>query len=117
MEATYAAGRMLLPGAQPGSALLAAAALVHGTVSLFWAVVLAALLAQRHVVGLAVAASAAIALLDLLVIAPRFFPPVAALPFWPQFADHLMWGACYGLALRWRLGPVPALSPSVNNYL
>lgn len=98
MEATWAAGRMLLPAAEPGGALLAAAALAHGMVSLFWALALWRL-PRRRLAMEAVAAAAAIAVLDLLIIAPRFFPAVAALPFWPQFADHLMWGACYGLAL------------------
>jgi hypothetical protein len=42
----------------------------------------------------------AIGLLDLRVIAPAFFPSVAALAFWPQMADHLMWGACLGLPLQ-----------------
>lgn len=26
----------------------------------------------------------------------------AALSFWPQFADHLIWGACLGLVLQMR---------------
>jgi hypothetical protein len=38
-------------------------------------------------------AAVLIALLDLKVIAPLFFP---------QVADHLMWGAAFGIALRWR---------------
>jgi hypothetical protein len=98
MEATRAAGAMI---SMPGS--LAAAALVHGAVSLFWAVVLWLVLPRRHTVAWALAASVAIALLDLRAIAPAFFPEVAALDFWPQFADHLMWGACvgYGLIARW----------------
>jgi hypothetical protein len=43
-----------------------------------------------------------VALLDLGVIAPRLFPAVAALPFWPQFADHLAWGALLGGTLQLR---------------
>ena len=43
-----------------------------------------------------------IGLLDLRVIAPRFFPEVADLSLLPQIADHLMWGACLGLVLRHR---------------
>jgi hypothetical protein len=84
----------------PGS--IPAAALVHCTVSLFWASVLWLALPRSHSVLWALLASIAIALLDLRVIAPAFFPEVAALEFWPQFADHLMWGACVGLALRGR---------------
>ena len=44
--------------------------------------------------------SALIALLDLRAIAPLFFPEVAALPFGPQLADHLAWGAVVGIVLR-----------------
>ncbi len=54
-------------------------------------------------------AAAAIGLLDLRVIAPLFFPEVAALAFWPQMADHLMWGACVGVVLqvRWKRDAQP----------
>jgi hypothetical protein len=96
MEATHAAGAMLGP---PGS--IAAAAFVHAAVSLFWASMLWLALPSRHTTLWALAASAAIALLDLRIIAPAFFPEVAALAFWPQFADHLMWGACVGLVLEY----------------
>jgi hypothetical protein len=93
---------MLLPSESDFRKLLAAAAVVHPLVSLFWAVVLWLILPRRHAVLWALLASAAIALLDLKVIAPAFFPRVAALSFWPQFADHLMWGACAGLGLQYR---------------
>jgi hypothetical protein len=96
LEATRAAGAMLLPAATDSKTLVAAAALVHPAVSLFWTAVFGWLLPPRRVVLWAVIGSAAVALLDLLVIAPLFFPAVAALPFWPQFADHLMWGALLG---------------------
>jgi hypothetical protein len=29
------------------------------------------------------------------------------LPFWPQFADHLMWGALLGATLQYRQGGRP----------
>ena len=37
------------------------------------------------------------------------FPEVAALAFWPQMADHLMWGACVGVVLqvRWKRDAQP----------
>lgn len=97
LEATRAAGAMLLPREIETPPLLLAAALVHSLVSLFWALVLWLALPRRHVVLSALTASAAIAVLDLRVIAPAFFPEVAALEFWPQFADHLAWGASYGV--------------------
>lgn len=82
--------------------VLAAAAVVHSSITLFWAAILAASLPRRHAFGGAVVASAAIAVLDLRVIAPAAFPQVYSLPFWPQFADHLAWGACVGAVLAWR---------------
>ena len=93
---------MLLPSETSLPALVAAAALVHSSVSFFWAVVLWATLPRRRTMLWALVASVAIALLDLRLIAPAFFPDVAALAFWPQLADHLMWGACVGFALRGR---------------
>jgi hypothetical protein len=102
LEATRAAGAMVLPPDSAPALLFAAAAFVHATVSLFWAAVLAAMLPRRGVLPASIAAAALIGLLDLRVIAPRFFPEVAALDPGPQLADHLMWGACVGAALAWR---------------
>jgi hypothetical protein len=99
-EATWAAGAMLLPPDSPRPWLFAAAALVHGSVSAFWTLVGGALLPRRHTTLWAVVMAVAIGLLDLRVIAPALFPSVAALAFWPQMADHLMWGACLGLPLQ-----------------
>jgi hypothetical protein len=87
LEATRAAGAMLIPAGSPLPQLLAAAALT---------------LPRRRTLLWAIAAAALIALLDLGVIAPRLFPEVARLAFWPQFADHLVWGACVGATLAWR---------------
>ena len=101
--ATRAAGAMLLPHETRFAYLLAAAAVVHPLVSLFWAAVLWYLLPRRQLVFSALAASVAIALIDLRLIAPAFFPAVAALDFWPQLADHLMWGATFGAVLTRRL--------------
>ena len=109
LEATRAAGAMLLPRELETPPLLLAAALVHPLVSLFWALVLWLALPRRHLVLWAIAASAAIALLDLRVIAPAFFPAVAALDFWPQLADHLAWGASYSVGLS--LGRPSATRP------
>ena len=83
LEAARAAGQMLLPGETSTAKLVAAATLVH---PVEWALLAAVL----------------IGLLDLKVIAPAFFPAVAALDFRPQMADHLMWGATYAIALDWR---------------
>ena len=81
--------------------LFMAAGLVHGTVSAFWTLVSGMLLPRRHTFWWAVPMAALIGLLDLRVIAPAWFPGIAALAFWPQMADHLMWGACLGGTLQW----------------
>ena len=101
-EATRAAGAMLLPHETSTAKLVAAAALVHPAVSLFWALPLWRWLPRRATLEWALLAAVLIALLDLKLIAPLFFPQVAALDFWPQLADHLMWGAALGIALGWR---------------
>jgi hypothetical protein len=102
LEATRAAGAMLIPAQSSGRALFAAATLVHGTVSFFWAAILTWVLPRERVLMGSVLAAAAIALLDLRVIARAFFPEVYALDFWPQFADHVAWGAAVGATLHWR---------------
>lgn len=99
-EATWAAGAMLLPADSPRAALFAAAGLVHASVSAWWVAVAGLVLPRRHTRAWALAYAAAIGVLALCVISPRWFPPVAALAFWPQMADHLMWGACVGWALQ-----------------
>lgn len=102
LEATRAAGAMLVPPDSSLPKLLLAAAVAHATISFFWAAVLTAVLPRRHTVVYAVIAAMLIAVLDLRVIAPAYFHEVAALPFWPQFADHVMWGACVGVVLELR---------------
>jgi hypothetical protein len=101
-EATRAAGAMLI---SPGSSMLdlfEAAAVVHVAVSFFWAALLVRFLPRRHVVLRAIVAAVTIGVLDLRVIAPLMFPEVARLAFWPQMADHVMWGASLGVALALR---------------
>jgi hypothetical protein len=98
MESTRAAAAMF---PLSGNVVIDAA-LVHTAVSLFWAGMLAFTLPARHTWAWAIAAALIIGLLDLRVIAPRFFPDVAALELWPQMADHFMWGACFGLVLQIR---------------
>jgi hypothetical protein len=112
-EATRAAGAMLVSADAPLHRWLPAAALVHGAVSLFWAAILWRTLPRSHPLLAASVAAAAIGVLDLRVIAPRRYPHVARLPFWPQMADHLMWGLSLGvvLARRWRHAPHRARAP------
>ena len=102
MEATRAAGAMLIPIGSSLADLIAAAAVVHSGISLFWAEVLGLLLPRRNVAFVSILASALIAMIDLKLVAPHFFPTITALSFWPQFLDHLAWGACFGGVLQWR---------------
>lgn len=102
LEATRAAGAMLVDPASADAMLIAAAAVAHLGVNFFWAILLAWLLPRRHVLAWALLAAVAIALIDLRVIAPLFFPEVHALAFGPQLADHLAWGAALGGVLAWR---------------
>ena len=92
---------LIVPGSSDAALFLAAAA-VHIFISAFWSGVLASLLPRRHTMMWAIAALAGIAVLDLRVIAPLFFPEVYALPFWAQFADHIAFGAALGAVLQWR---------------
>lgn len=101
MEATRAAGAMLIPSASTDRHLLIAATFVHAAVSFFWTVILVPLLPQRHTVAWAIVALACIAVLDLHGIG-RLFPEICALPFWPQFADHMAFGAILGSVLAYR---------------
>ena len=97
LEATYAAGTVLLPGETRHARLLAAAVPLHLALSLGWTVVLdragARSAARGAVAGLAIAA------LDLSVAA-RLFPRVHALPLLPQVADHAAFGLVAGALLR-----------------
>jgi hypothetical protein len=102
LEAARAAGAMLMPSETDTTRLLLAAAVVHSLVSLFWAAVVVLLLPRRRVVLWASLAALAIGVLDLRVLAPAFFPAVAALDYWPQMADHLAWGLLLGAMLQYR---------------
>jgi hypothetical protein len=92
LEATKAAGAMLVGEDAPPLAQVAAAAPVHLALSLGWAAVLARTLPRRNRVAWGVAAGLAIAALDLGVVGRRF-PSVRRLPLLPQLADHALFGA------------------------
>lgn len=101
LQATRAAGAMLIPADSSDRYLFGVAAVVHATISLFWAAVLTWLLPRKRTTLWAIAALAAIAVLDLRVIG-RLFAEIYALSFWPQFADHLAFGAVLGAVVEWR---------------
>lgn len=70
----------------------------HLTISVAWAAVLAGLLPRRRPVLEGLAAGAAIAALDLGVVARRL-PTIRALPQGRQWADHLAYGVTVALLL------------------
>jgi hypothetical protein len=99
LEATKAAGSILLPGERRTLPLVAAAVPVHLTLALGWALALARLGVRGPVRG--AAAGLAIAVLDLGV-AGRRFPRVRTLPVVPQLLDHAAFGAIVGARLARR---------------
>lgn len=99
LEATFAAGSILLPHETRRGRLLAGAVPVHLALSLGWACVLAGAGARTPARG--AAAGLAIAALDL-TIGYAFFPRIRALPVAPQVADHLAYGATVGTWLARR---------------
>jgi hypothetical protein len=101
LEATLAAGSVVLPRETRRRRLLAAAVPVHVALSLGWACVLARVLPRGGEPRAGVAAGLGIALLDL-GLASRLFPRIAALPLPPQLADHLAYGASVGFVLERR---------------
>lgn len=95
LEASLAAGTLLLPHEQRTSRLLPAALAAHGALSLGWALVLAAGLPARRTVAWSVPAGLAIAALDLGVVGRRY-PRIRALPLVPQILDHVAFTATVG---------------------
>jgi len=101
LEATLAAGTLLLPRERRPLALVLAAVPVHLALSFGWALLLATLLPRRRTVAAGVLAGLAIAALDLGVVGRRN-PRVRALPQLPQVLDHVAYGAAVGVVLRLR---------------
>jgi hypothetical protein len=99
LEATLAAGSLLLPREARRERLLAAALPLHLALSLAWALALARILPPRAGAARGALAGIAIAALDLGLVGRRF-ARVRALPLGPQLADH----ALYGVAVAHVLG-------------
>lgn len=92
LQATKAAGTLLVPETAPPWALVGAAVTVHFAISLAWAALLDRALPERNRVAWGAAAGLAIAVFDLGVVARRY-PAIRALPTLPQLADHALFGA------------------------
>ena len=101
LEATAAAGSILVSRRSGNSLRLAAAIPVHVALSLGWGVVLSALLPRRATIAWGAAAGLGIAALDLGVIGRRF-ERIHALTLGPQIADHVAFGVVVGTVLRKR---------------
>jgi hypothetical protein len=101
LEATAAAGSILVSHDSKQLLRLAAAVPVHVALSLGWGVVLSALLPRRATIAWGAAAGLCIAALDLGVIGRRF-ARIDSLPLGPQIADHAAYGAVVGAVLRRR---------------
>lgn len=102
LEASLAAGTLLLgAGERRRARLLAAAVVAHLALSLGWAIVLAAVLPRRRTAAMAAAAGLAIAALDLGVVGRRL-PRIRALPLLPQVLDHVAYGLTVGAVLERR---------------
>ncbi len=95
LEASLAAGTLLLGDEERMSRLLPAALVAHGALSLGWALVLAALLPARRTVAWSIPAGLAIAALDLGVVGRRY-PRIRALALAPQILDHVAFSASVG---------------------
>jgi hypothetical protein len=96
LEATKAAGSILLPRERRTLPLVVAAAPVHLALSFGWAVILQKGRVRGTVPG--AASGLAIATLDLGLVGRRF-PRIRALPLAPQVADHAAYGAIVGFVL------------------
>jgi hypothetical protein len=92
LESTRAAGTLL------GKRSLVRGGLAHLGISALWIVLMDRLLPRRRPVVEGLAAGAAIAALDLGVIA-RHYPEIAALDPLPQVLDHLAFGVVASVAL------------------
>jgi hypothetical protein len=101
LEASLAAGTLLLPHEPRRRRLLAAAAVVHAGLSFGWALVLASALPRRATVRWSALAGLFIALLDLGVIGRRF-DRIRRLAPLPQLADHLAYAMTVGGVLAAR---------------
>jgi hypothetical protein len=107
LEATLAAGSLLLPGETRRTRLMAAAVPVHLVLSFGWALVLARWLPRRRTVAAGAVAGLGIAALDLGVVGSRF-PRVRSLPLAPQLADHVVYGATVGRVVAQRRAVISA---------
>lgn len=99
-------GRSVLASTRAAGTLLGRPTVVRGlaahtAISVWWGVVLSRVLPRGRRTEAGIAAGAAIAALDLGLVARRV-PAIRALPQPAQWADHLVFGAVIGAVLDFR---------------
>jgi hypothetical protein len=99
LDATLAAGSLLLPRETRRGRLVAAAVPVHLALSLGWAIVLDRARVRGSLPG--AVAGLAIGVIDL-GLGRELFPRIRALPLAPQLGDHIAYGAVAGRVLARR---------------
>ncbi len=98
LEASVAAGSLLLPKETRCGRLVIAAIPVHLALSAFWSAVLALLTPRKKPVIEGIVAGLSIAALDLGLVG-RHYPRIRELPSVPQLADHLAFGILVAITL------------------
>ena len=116
LEATIAAGSMLLRHETRRVYLVAAAIPIHFALSGFWGIVLAQFLPRKRPLASGTIAGLGIGVLDLLVVGRRF-PRIRALPTAPQLADHVAFGVTVAFLLRATAneGELPTFEPATGS--
>jgi hypothetical protein len=104
LEASVAAGSILLPRENHHGRLLVGAVPVHLALSALWGIVLAAVLPRRTPLLEGTLAGVVITTLDLGIIGRRY-PRIRALKPLPQLADHVAFGVVAAISLSRRDGP------------
>jgi hypothetical protein len=104
-EVGLAAGALLLPHEERVSRLVPAGFVVHGALSLGWALVLAASLPPRRTIAWSLAGGLAITALDMGVVGRvigRRYSRFGVLPLVPQVLDHLAFAGTVGYVVSRR---------------
>jgi hypothetical protein len=101
LEATEAAGSMLVGPDASKNELIAAAIPVHVGISLAWGVLLSFVLPRTKTRLWGAAGGMVIAAIDLGLIGPRF-PLISRLEKGPQIADHIAFGVIAGAVIARR---------------
>lgn len=98
LDATEAAGTLLLRDERRRPRLIAAGVVVHLAVSALWGAVLGVVLPRRNVTLYGAIAGGAIAAFDLGVVGRRY-ERIRGLQLGPQIADHIAFGGVVAWAL------------------